>query len=201
MRAFLFFVANLALTFLPAQELNHFEEIRAWQEQLNEEFADSATSPLTDEDRENFEGLDFFSIDSNYRVKAKFIRTKGEKPFRMPTSTDRKPVYEKYGEAHFTLNGKKHVLNIYQSHDLRKIPEYEKQLFLPFNDHTNGFETYGGGRYLDLEIPESNTLIIDFNKAYNPYCAYNYKYSCPIPPEENKLSTEIKAGVKAFDEP
>ena len=69
-------------------------------------------------------------------------------------------------------------------------------MFLPFTDLTNGEETYEGGRYIELEIPDKNYIVIDFNKAYNPYCAYNYIYSCPIPPEENDLKIEIKAGVK-----
>ena len=71
-------------------------------------------------------------------------------------------------------------------------------MFLPFSDETNGIESYGGGRYIDLRIPEGNTLIIDFNSAYNPYCAYNDKYSCPIVPRENYLRTRIEAGVKKF---
>ena len=72
-------------------------------------------------------------------------------------------------------------------------------LFLPFTDNTNGVETYGGGRYIDLKIPAGNTINIDFNKAYNPYCAYSDKYSCPIPPPENHLDIEIKAGIKLTD--
>ena len=78
-------------------------------------------------------------------------------------------------------------------------PEYSNHLFIPFNDITNGVETYDAGRYIDLEIPKGDTIIIDFNKAYNPYCAYNDGYSCPIPPEENNLEVEVKAGVMAFE--
>ena len=75
---------------------------------------------------------------------------------------------------------------------------YEDYLFLPFLDNTNGEESYGGGRYVEARIPEGDTIIIDFNKAYNPYCAYNEKYSCPIVPRQNYLPIEVKAGVKAF---
>ena len=80
--------------------------------------------------------------------------------------------------------------------------DYANYLFLPFNDNTNGKTSYGGGRFIDLEIPEagSKTIVIDFNKSYNPYCAYNHKYSCPIPPSENNLNVEISAGVKAYKE-
>jgi len=175
-------------------------ENQAYRNQLNKEFADPEESPLTEEDRKEFKELHFFPIDLNYRIEARFVRTKGEKPFEMPTSTDRKPIYEKYGEAHFKIDSQAFVLSIYQSHRLRTMEKYRNHLFLPFNDWTNGEETYGGGRFLDLKIPEGDTIIIDFNKAYNPYCAYNHKYSCPIPPEENKLEVAIKAGVKAFGE-
>lgn len=116
----------------------------------------------------------------------------------MKTSTDRLPVYIKYGEAHFKLNKKDCVLNIYQNADLVKKEEYKDYLFLPYTDLTSGEESYGGGRYIDLKIPKDETIIIDFNKSYNPYCAYNHKYSCPIPPMENRLDVEVRAGVKAF---
>ncbi len=172
----------------------------AYRDKMNREFADPEESPLTEEDRENFTTLEFFPVDLRYRVEARFVRTRGEKPFEMPTTTDRKPIYQKYGEAHFEIDRQKFVLSLYQSHRLRMIKEYKNHLFLPFNDWTNGNETYGGGRFLDLEIPEGDTIVIDFNKAYNPYCVYNYKYSCPIPPQENKLEVEIRAGVKAYKE-
>ena len=89
-------------------------------------------------------------------------------------------------------------MNVYQNQELIKQEGFENYLFLPFSDETNGIESYGGGRYIDLRIPESNKLIIDFNSAYNPYCAYNDKYSCPIVPRENYLRTRIEAGVKKF---
>ena len=114
----------------------------------------------------------------------------------MKTTTNRLPKYEVYGIASFELNGNGYQLNIYQSHRLRETDEYKNYLFLPFNDLTNGDETYGGGRFIDLEIPDNDSIIIDFNKAYNPYCAYNPKYSCPIPPEENDLDVHISAGIK-----
>ncbi|RYD73146.1 MAG: DUF1684 domain-containing protein [Sphingobacteriales bacterium] len=97
-----------------------------------------------------------------------------------------------------SIDGKSFKLNIYQSQDLKKIEKYKNSLFLPFTDLTSGVESYGGGRYVDLEIPEGELIPIDFNTAYNPYCAYNHKYSCPIPPQENDLAIEIKAGVKKF---
>lgn len=173
-------------------ELNEFQRI------MNEEFSDSLKSPLTNSDRLKFKNLDFFNIDSTYRIKANFKRTPYEIPFPMKTTTSRAPMYVKYGEANFVLFGSNCFLNIYQNIDLIKKEGYSDYLFLPFTDLSNGNESYGGGRYIDLKIPEDEYIIIDFNKAYNPYCAYNHKYSCPIPPAENNLNIEIKAGVKKF---
>ena len=98
----------------------------------------------------------------------------------------------------FDLKEKPFKLNIYQNQDLIKKEGFEDYLFLPFLDNTNGEESYGGGRYIDMRIPDGDTIIVDFNSAYNPYCAYNEKYSCPIVPRENYLDTEVRAGVKAF---
>jgi hypothetical protein len=175
-----------------------YNDALIFQKKMNREFKDPETSPLKDKDRKNFESLNFFPIDTTYRVTAKFIETPNQSPFLMPTTTNRLPEYIKYGEAHFTLKGKEFVLTIYQNQQLTKMEEYEDYLFLPFTDATNGKETYGGGRYIDARIPEGNTVVIDFNKAYNPYCAYNEKYSCPIVPAENTLSIAVKAGVKKF---
>ncbi len=170
-----------------------------FQKELNEEYANPETSPLDKEDLEEFKGLDFYKINPEFMVEAEFIRTPMESPFVMKTSTGREPSYVKYGEVYFTLKGKDYKLNVYQGLELRKDPDYYDYLFLPFNDLTNGRTTYGNGRYLDLRIPEGKNIKLDFNKAYNPYCAYSSKYSCPIPPEENNLDTEILAGVKVFD--
>jgi len=169
-----------------------------FQRELNAEYKDASTSPLKEADRKHFNGLEFFKFDSTYVVPAKFERFPDEKPFEMKTSTERRPVYVKYGELTFNLKGKRYKLNIYQNNGLIETEGYEDYLFLPFSDETNGLESYGGGRYMDARIPDGDTMVIDFNKAYNPYCAYNDKYSCPIVPRENYLKTRIEAGVKAF---
>jgi hypothetical protein len=187
-------ILSLITQGLMAQSYN--EEIRAWQINLNKEYADHEKSPLSEEDIENFKGLNFFPINDSFNFEAEFKRTFNQKPFKMPTSTDRLPVYEKYGTVNFSYKDKNYTLNVYQSHDLRKTEEYKDYLFLPFTDATNGNETYGGGRYISLSIPDSSNITIDFNKAYNPYCAYNNRYSCPIPPKENDLKIKIRAGVK-----
>jgi hypothetical protein len=161
-------------------------------------FKNPETSPLPDRYRKDFEGLEFFEPNHEYMVKAKFVRTPGAIPFLMPTTTNRKSEEVVYGIAHFELNGVSHQLEIYQNKELMLKDEYKDHLFLPFLDRTNGEETYAGGRYIDLSIPKEDSIVIDFNKAYNPYCVYNKKYSCPIVPGVNTLDTCILAGVKDF---
>ncbi|WP_264549252.1 DUF1684 domain-containing protein [Flavobacterium sp. N2820] len=169
-----------------------------FQSELNKSYADSLKSPLMKDDLKQFKGLDFYPIDEKYIVEAIFIRTKKEKSFKMKTTTSRTPIYKKYGELHFSIDGKELKLNVYQNVDLKKKPGYEDYLFLPFSDLTCGKDSYIGGRYIDMRIPKSEKVTVDFNQAYNPYCAYNYEYSCPIVPLENDLDIEINAGVKKF---
>ncbi len=174
-------------------------DILEFQRALNEEYKDPETSPLPDRYRKDFETLDFFPPDTAYIVEARFVRTPEALPFLMPTTTDRKSKEVVYGIAHFELNGKKRQLEIYQNQELMQEEEYRDYLFLPFTDMTNDKETYAGGRYIGLRIPEGDVIRIDFNQAYNPYCAYNKKYSCPIVPGVNAMDTEVRAGVKAFE--
>lgn len=172
------------------------QEIVDFQDRLYKEFTDSVKSPLPKYEIDAFTGHEFYPVDLSYRVKARLVKTPGEKPFKMMTTRGETQDYVKYGEAQFILRGKPYKLNLYQSTELSKTAEYKDYLFLPFKDLTNLLDTYGGGRYIDLKIPASDSIVIDFNQAYNPYCAYNSIYSCPVPPKENTLETEIKAGIK-----
>jgi len=172
------------------------QEIQAWQKNLDKEFADSSESCLPAEDRAGFHGLDYYPIDYKYHIVAKFERTLDEKEFGMKTTTDRLPIYVRYGIAHFTLNGKDLKINIYQNVKFSKTDKYKDYLFMLFNDQSSGKESYAGGRYIDLRIPKGDSITIDFNMAYNPYCAYNHKYSCPIPPDDDYLDVDILAGCK-----
>lgn len=174
-------------------------DILKFQQKLNDEFKDPETSPLADRFRIDFETLDFFQPDTNYVIVAEFIRTPEALPFSMPTTTERESTEVVYGIAKFTINGKKQELEIYQTPELITQEKYKDYLFLPFTDATNGKETYGGGRYLDLRIPDGNEIVLDFNKAYNPYCAYNKKFSCPLVPSVNHIDSRIVAGVKDFE--
>ncbi len=179
-----------------AQSDSYHKEILEWQKDVDDRFRDKDETPLGKKELKQFNGLSYYPVDSTYRIRARFVRTPNELPFNMPTTTDRLPIYVKYGEARFTLQGKEFTLPLYQSQTLLNVDAAEDYLFLPFTDKTNAIETYGGGRYIDLKVPEEDFIIIDFNKAYNPYCAYDERYSCPIPPKANNLDIEIKAGVK-----
>ena len=194
-----YFSLLLIFSFITLQAQDKTTETsQEFQENLNLEYADKEKSPLMKEDLKTFKSLDFYPINEKLIVEAKFILTKKEKVFKMKTSTSRLPEYKKYGELHFSIDGVDCKLNVYQNIDLIKKPGFDDYLFLPFSDLTSGKETYIGGRYVDLRIQKGTTWKIDFNKAYNPYCAYNYEYSCPIVPLENDLNVAILAGVKKF---
>jgi len=173
----------------------------AYQQELNASYKDGSKSPLKKKDLRNFKGLDFFDIDSNFIVTAKLTRIENSPIFEMPTTTARKPLYKEYGLLHFSIKGINYVLTVYQSQDDLDDEKYKDYLFVPFTDKTSGNESYGGGRYMDLmttDITADNTLLLNFNNTYNPYCAYNDKYSCPLTPRKNHLDVQVKAGVKAF---
>jgi hypothetical protein len=198
MKTILSLVFFAVFTFGFGQEKFDVAAVEKFQKDLNIEYADAKTSPLTAEDLAVFKTLDFYPINEKFFVIAKFTRTEDEKPFEMKTSTDRKPMYVKYGEVSFSIDGKAFKLNIYKNIELSKKEEYKDYLFLPFSDLTCGNESYIGGKYIDMKIPKGDTIAIDFNTSYNPYCAYSHKYSCPKVPLENDLNIEIKAGVKKF---
>ena len=145
--------------------------------------------------------MSFFPVDEKYRINCRFERTMNSPWFRMESSGTIKKNYRVYGIIHFSINDTAVSLNIYQSQDLMATQQYHDHLFIPFTDATSGEETYTSGRYIDLDIKDivNDKVLIDFNKAYNPYCAYvNGKYNCPIPPAENRLMVAIRAGEKAF---
>lgn len=185
----------------PAQTFYGSADTKIFREGRDREFRSKDESPLKEEDFPNFAGLKYFDEDKKYIVKADFKRTSDEKYFQMPTSSGKPKKFVKYGVLTFNLKGKQYSLSVYQADAevLKKYPEYADLLFVPFKDLTNGAQTYGGGRYIDIKTPKGKKAVINFNNAYNPNCAYGSdKYSCPIPPKENFLQTEIKAGEKKF---
>ena len=157
-------------------------------------------------DHEVVEGADkkyfqFYPINENLRVTARFEKATNNKWFSMETSGLQKKTYRVYGTITFTFHDTLVKADIYQSQNLMADSKYKDYLALMFTDKTTGDETYEAGRYIDLVIDDikNNQLVIDFNKAYNPYCAYvKGKYNCPIPPRENYLPVAIEAGEKNF---
>jgi uncharacterized protein (DUF1684 family) len=143
----------------------------------------------------------FYDVNEQYRVSAQFKKTEDASWFLMPTSGPIKKFYRVYGILRFRIKDSLVQMNLYQSQDLLRNDTYKEYLFLPFTDATTGTESYEGGRYIDLTMKDirDNRVTIDFNRAYNPYCAYvSGRYNCPIPPKENHLPVAILAGEKAY---
>lgn len=169
-----------------------------YREKYKQEFVKTANSPLKKED---LKYLRFYDPDTLYRVPAIFKRVRNKRSFEMPTYSGSNKTFVEYGKVRFRLSGKRQTLTVYRSLSLQTLPQYRDYLFLPFKDKTSGNDTYGGGRYIDLktsEVKDGSQFILDFNKAYNPYCAYSEGYNCPIPPEVNHLAIAIEAGEKNF---
>lgn len=146
----------------------------------------------------------FFPINKDYNVTSYFERIVDTVGFTMNTSAGTVKYFYKYGRLDFMIDGKEFLLYVYQGKDLMQTEQYKDYLFVPFTDATTGNESYGSGRYLEFykkDIENNgkyNVLQLDFNKAYNPYCAYSTGFKCPIPPRENRLSIAIKAGEMNF---
>lgn len=162
-------------------------------------FRDKETSPIINKkERKNFTGIKFYPPDRSMLITANYEPLAVEDTLEFMTSAGTLKLYAKVANLTFTIDSQALSLPAYQGVELRKRAGYEKYLFVPFTDATSGKETYGGGRYLDLDVPEGDTLTVDFNYAYNPYCAYTGGYSCPIPKPESRLPISILAGEKAY---
>jgi len=172
----------------------NLKTVYEWQKNKNAYFQDPNTSPLRPKEKKKFNGLDFFTPDSKYQVDAFFRESVTKDTIQMKTNTGSVTSEIRYGNLFFELNNRQYVLPVY-----REVGAEDDYVFLPFTDLTNGDLTYGGGRYLDFTFPLKETVLIDFNKAYNPYCAYNPKYSCPLVPSVNHLDIAIIAGEKSFE--
>lgn len=188
--------------FAAAQEYSETDVVK-FRELRDKQFKDRNSSPLTPVDFSKFEHLDYFSVSESYRVKAVFTTTPDEKAFLMPTSNGRAHKYRKIGLLKFELDGREFLLAAYRREFADTDTRSKKQnmdLFVPFKDLSNGTETYSGGRYLYVRPLETlGEVMMDFNLAYNPSCAYgDPSFSCPIPPRENFLQIAINAGEKSY---
>lgn len=175
-------------------------EIAQHREDYKREFLNDKRAPLETDDLAH---LHFYAPDSHYRVEASVTMVEGEEPIIIPTYSGINKNYLRYARLDFELQGLPYSLSLYKSIDLISNPLYVDYLFLPFTDSTNDQETYGGGRYLDLHASDikDGKITVDFNKAYNPYCAYSSGYNCPIPPKENQLPIAIPAGEQKYTGP
>jgi uncharacterized protein (DUF1684 family) len=192
-----YLLALLFLTSLNCLAQDHKTQIAEFQKKYMADFLEDKNSPLKKDDLQH---LRFYDADSSYKVVAKAQLIVNLPAFIMPVFNGNGQSYVKYALLKMVVKGKPVELTVYRNIALAKIPQYADYLFLPFTDETNGKDTYGGGRYIDLSEKDfkNNTVIIDFNKAYNPYCAFGSGYACPKPPEENQLNMPITAGEKLY---
>jgi hypothetical protein len=197
--ALTFVLFTVAVASAAAQAHYGSTDVKAFREGRDAEFRDRARSPLTDSGFSSFAGLDYFEVSEKFVVTAALDRNAGERRFLMPTSDGLSRAYVRYGVLRFEIDGSKHSLTVFEPETKSKVAEYADLLFVPFRDLTNGKESYGGGRYLDIRPPTGDTVVLNFNLAYNPSCAYGSdRYSCALPPRENFLQAKIFAGERNF---
>lgn len=149
-------------------------------------------SPLTEQQKDTFRGLNYYDERPDLRYITELKRYEHEDVIDLQTSTGSIASYLRWGKISFEVDDDVAELTIFKDHR-------GDNLFLPFADATSGNETYGAGRYLEVQVKPNGRVLVDFNYAYNPYCAYNEHWSCPLTPAENRLSVTIRAGEKLFE--
>jgi uncharacterized protein (DUF1684 family) len=172
--------------------LTYDEEIAAWRVEKDRFMRESNESPVLAGDRATFAPLPYFPVSDTYRVPAALQIIDTQDVIEMSTSTNQRRRMRRIGTLRFTLKGQALQLTAFVEASERDV----RRLFVPFNDLTNGTETYPGGRYLDLDRTATGIYDLDFNRAYHPFCLFNPKYECPVPPRENRLQVPIRAGEK-----
>jgi len=188
-------VATIAYMFTASESPeDYIEKIEKERERQFKYIRFNVESPLTEEQKAGFTTLTFYEINPAFKIKAKLIPIEEKKVREVPLTDGSKEKYIEHSYAEFELGGKTNSLLLLQS-----VKESDmRNFFLAFADETSGRETYGGGRYLNVRQDGKNSITIDFNLAYNPYCAYNPEYACPLPPKENLLTIPIEAGEKNY---
>jgi uncharacterized protein len=175
----------------------YLEKIEAERERQFKFIRFNVESPLNDSQKMAFKKLNFYPIDPTYRVKAKMIPVENKKVRELPLTDGSVEKYIEHSFVEFSFDGAKTNRLLL----LQAMNEPDKRnFFLAFTDDTSAKETYGGGRYINARQDGKNSITLDFNLAYNPYCAYNPDFACPIPPKENMLSIAIPAGEKNYEE-
>ncbi|GAB1403310.1 MAG: DUF1684 domain-containing protein [Lentimicrobiaceae bacterium] len=174
-------------------------ELMRERQEKDMDFKTSDNSPIDAASRNKFNGLYYFDADTSWIISAKLTLFENPDTIAMKTTTDRLPLYLVFGTVEFRIKDTLYRLTVYRNIDLMKKPGYEDYLFIPFRDYTSGEQSYGGGRYLDVYLTQTGRLTLDFNKAYNPWCVYSRRYSCPLTPDENYLNVYVTAGEKNYD--
>ncbi len=187
-----FLLCTLYLALPACQNKEYENEIKRQRVAVFQMFSDIKQSPLKQEDFAVFKGLNYFEIDPNYRIKAQFKRVSNSLPQILKSSSNTDRNYVQIGEITFLWHEQAFQLKAFA------LNERDPVLFVPFTDLTNGVETYPMGRYLNISLPSSSSFFLDFNWAFNPYCAYNEEYVCVLPPKENFIQAKIEAGEKRF---
>lgn len=175
------------------EEREYIEAVEKWRKEKDDFFKRHPQSPLTPEQKKEFTGLKYYPPDPKYRFVVKLNKFENPEIVHIITNTPQVQDYFRYAYVEFEVEGKKCRLHVYKSPG-------DEYLFVPFLDATSGNETYESGRYVELQHIQDDLYLLDFNFAYNPYCAYNNNWVCPITPQENRLNCPIKAGEKIFKE-
>ena len=186
-----------------AQDDQYLVSVKRFQQARSRQFKTVGESPLKKKYLKDFNNLSYFEPVPMYRVTAHFTPASDQTPFEMPTFYGNRTVkHIKRGTLSFTLNGKQYTLGVYQRAEDQTAGGKEKiassYAFVPFRDLTNGSDTYEGGRYIDLAKTITETVTLDFNLAYTPDCAYNNRFICPVPPDENRLDVRVETGEKVY---
>ena len=172
----------------------YWEAMEAKRNKIIDFMVNDTESPFNQNEDVKYEGLNFFEIDPDFRVKVRIEKLSPPLPFNMQMTDGKTDEYFKYAFAYFTLGGAEQRLVLLKSKQFYDDP----WLFLPFYDETSAIETYGGGRFLNVEYHGEKEIYIDFNMAYNPYCAYTDAYRCPVPPSENRITIKVTAGERNY---
>jgi uncharacterized protein (DUF1684 family) len=172
----------------------YIKEIESERQEIIDFMENDPESPFNNKGKVPYEGLNFFDIDPKFKVKAKIKRIASPISFNIQMSNGETEEYFKYATAHFKLQDVKQELFLLKSKRFYDKP----YLFLPFYDETSAVESYGGGRYLNIDYEGGKEVFLDFNLAYNPYCVYRETYRCPIPPPENRITVKVTAGERNY---
>ena len=172
-------------------EKHHKEKIERVRERNDILFKKSPHSPLTPEQKEDFKGIDYFPVDSKYEIRFKLRKFESDSDIIISSTRGDRRKYSRVGYFEFEIDGHMNTLTVFKAIG-------DDYLFLPFKDSTTGNESYKIGRYVEIERISKDEYSVDFNTAYNPYCAYNDNWNCTLTPDENILKIPIKAGMKIY---